>query len=136
MDHATYPPGYMQDVLKAARTIAVVGFSANPSRPSHDVARFLQARGYRIVPVNPGLAGQVILGETVHASLRDIPVPVQMVDIFRRSEEVPAIVNDAIAIGASSVWMQIGVRDEAAAARAEAAGLRVVMNRCPKIELY
>jgi predicted CoA-binding protein len=136
MDHTNYPQGYTQEILKAAKTIAVVGFSANPHRPSHDVARFLQARGYRIIPVNPGLADQTLLGEKVYASLLDIPVPVDMVDIFRRSEEVAGVVDEAIAIGAKTIWMQIGVRDDDAAARAETAGLRVVMNRCPKIELY
>jgi predicted CoA-binding protein len=123
-------------ILASAHTIAVVGFSANASRPSHDVARFLQHRGYRIVPVNPGLAGQTHLGETVYARLADIPFAVDLVDIFRRSEEAGAVVDEAIAIGARIVWMQLGVRDDEAALRAQAAGLKVVMNRCPKIELY
>ena len=125
----------LRAMLASAHTIAVVGFSANKLRPSHDVARFLQHRGYRIVPVNPGLAGQTHLGETVHARLADIPFAVDMVDIFRRSEEAGAVVDEAIAIGVKIVWMQLGVRDDAAALRAQAAGLKVAMNRCPKIEL-
>ncbi len=136
MDHSQYPSDYTQSILRSVKTIAVVGFSANPSRPSHDVARFLQARGYRIIPVNPGLAGQTILGELVYADLSSVPDAIDMVDIFRRSDEVAAIVDDAIAIGAKIIWMQIGVRDETAAAKAEASGLQVVMNRCPKIEFY
>jgi predicted CoA-binding protein len=125
----------IRSVLIQAKTIAVVGFSANPARPSHDVARFLQHKGYRIVPVNPGLAGQTMLGEMVYASLCDIPFAIDMVDIFRRSEEVPPVVEEAIRIGAKSVWMQVGVHHEEAAAKARAAGLSVVMDRCPKIEL-
>lgn len=125
-------------VLGAARTIAVVGWSPKPERPSHGVAAFLARQGYRVIPVNPGQAGQAALGETVRASLAEVAEqdgPVDMVDIFRRSEEAGAVVDEAIAIGAKAVWMQIGVVDEAAADRARAAGLEVVMNRCPKIEI-
>jgi predicted CoA-binding protein len=121
------------EILRAFRTFAVVGLSDKPHRPSHSVASLLQARGYRIVPVNPNLAS--VLGERCWPGLRTIPFPVEVVDIFRRSEEVGPIVDDAIAIGARAVWMQLGVIDEAAAARARAAGLEVVMDRCPAIEL-
>jgi predicted CoA-binding protein len=121
------------EILRAFRTFAVVGLSDKPHRPSHSVASLLQARGYRIVPVNPNLAS--VLGERCWPDLRAIPFPVEVVDIFRRSEEVGPIVDDAIAIGARAVWMQLGVIDEAAAARARAAGLEVVMDRCPAIEL-
>jgi len=122
-------------ILAAVKVIALVGASANAFRPSHEVMAFLQARGYRVIPVNPGLAGQQLLGETVHASLRAIPEPVDMVDVFRQPAAVPGVVDDAIAIGAKVVWMQLGVIHPAAAAKAEAAGLEVVMDRCPKIEL-
>ena len=125
----------IRDILTTARVIAVVGWSPNPDRPSHSVAAFLARQGYRVIPVNPGQAGQLALGEVVQASLAAIEGPVDMVDIFRRSEEAGAVVDAAIAIGAGAVWMQLGVRDAAAAARARAAGLRVVMNRCPAIEI-
>ena len=122
-------------LLKGTHVTAMVGASANPARDSHEVMAFLQGQGYRVIPVNPGLAGQQLLGETVVASLADIGEPVDLVDIFRNSEAAGAAVDEAIAIGAGAVWMQLGVINEAAAARAEAAGLRVVMNRCPKIEI-
>jgi uncharacterized protein len=124
----------IRDILTSVRSIAVVGWSPKADRPSHGVAAFLAARGYRVIPVNPGQAGQTALGETVRASLAEAG-PVDMVDIFRRSEEAGAVVDEAIAVGAKVVWMQLGVVDEAAAARARAAGLRVVMDRCPAIEI-
>jgi O-acetylhomoserine (thiol)-lyase len=129
-----YSDTTLRDILTGVRTIALVGASANWNRPSYFVMKFLQAQGYRVIPVNPGLAGQELLGETVRASLRDIPEPVDMVDVFRASAQVPGVVDDAIAVGARVVWMQLGVRHDEAAARAQAAGLEVVMDRCPKIE--
>jgi uncharacterized protein len=119
--------------ILAMPTWAVVGCSPMPSRPSHDVARFLLDRGYDVVPVNPNAAE--ILGRPCHPSLRDVPGRVDVVDIFRRSEHAGAHVDEAIAAGARAIWMQLGVIDEAAAERARAAGLRVVMDRCPAIEL-
>jgi len=135
----TTSPQAMQDdiihnVLETTSTIALVGASANPHRPSYEVMSFLQNHGYRVIPVNPGLAGQTLLGETVYATLEDIPTPVDMVDIFRNSEQAGKYVDDAIKIGAKFAWMQLGVRDDLAAARGEAAGLTVIMERCPKIE--
>ena len=124
----------IRDILTSTRTIALVGWSPKPDRPSHRVATFLKARGYRVIPVNPGQAGQTVLGETVVASLVEAG-PVDMVDIFRRSEEAGGVVDQAIAAGAKVVWMQLGVVDEAAASRARGAGLQVVMNRCPAIEI-
>lgn len=125
-------------ILTATRVIAVVGLSPNADRASYQVARFLQARGYRIIPVNPGQAGRQILGETVHADLAAIPkdVAVDMVDIFRRSEMVPEVVDAALADlpGLRTIWMQLGVVHEASAAKARARGVEVVMDRCPKIE--
>jgi predicted CoA-binding protein len=112
----------------------MVGASPNWNRPSYFAMKYLQAKGYRVIPVNPAAAGQRILGEQVHATLADIQGPVDMVDIFRNSQAAGPIVDEAIARGARIVWMQLGVRDDAAAARAEAAGLKVVMDRCPKIE--
>jgi predicted CoA-binding protein len=124
----------IRDILASVKTIAVVGWSPKPDRPSHGVAAFLKRRGYRVIPVNPGQAGQAALGETVVATLAEAG-PVDMVDIFRRSEEAGAVVDEAIAAGAGVVWMQLGVIDEAAADRARAAGLKVVMDRCPAIEI-
>jgi hypothetical protein len=115
-------------ILLSAKTIAVVGLSSNPMRPSHGVSEYLQRRGYRIIPVNP--QETEVLGEKSYASLRDVPEKVDIVDIFRRSEAVPPIVEDAIAIGAGTVWMQEGVVHEAAAQKARAAGLEVVMDLC------
>jgi predicted CoA-binding protein len=129
------PDALIAQVLGTVKTIAMVGASANPSRPSHSVMRYLQGKGYRVIPVNPGFAGQTLLGETVREKLSDIAEPVDMVDIFRRSDAVPPIVDDAIKTGVPNVWMQLGVRHDAAAAKAEAAGLTVIMDRCPKIEL-
>ena len=133
-DREDYPDAYILDILKNYRIVAMVGASPNWNRPSYFAMKYLQAKGFRVIPVNPAAAGEVILGEKAYASLKDIPVKVDIVDIFRRSDAVPAIVDDAIAVGAKVVWMQLGVRHEAAAAKAEAAGLKVVMNRCMKIE--
>lgn len=124
----------LRDILTSVKTIAVVGWSPKPDRPSHGVAAFLKRRGYRVIPVNPGQAGLQALGETVVATLAEAG-PVDMVDIFRRSEEAGAVADEAVAAGAKVVWMQLGVADEAAADRARQAGLRVVMNRCPAIEI-
>jgi predicted CoA-binding protein len=125
----------IRDLLGAARTIALVGASDRPDRPSHGVMAALQAHGYRVLPVNPALTGEHILGEYVWNNLGDIGVPIDIVDVFRRSDAVGPVVDEAIAVGAGAVWMQLGVVDADAAARAEAAGLKVVMDRCPKIEL-
>ncbi len=133
-DPLPYPDEKLRRILATARTVALVGASANWNRPSHLVMRYLQLKGYRVIPVNPGIAGQVLNGETVYASLRDLPEPVDVVDIFRNATQVPPIVEDAIAIKAKVVWMQLGIRNEAAATRAEAAGLEVVQDRCMKIE--
>ena len=135
MDHENYADAYLRDVLSEARIIAVVGCSPRRGRPSHGVMAYLQRHGYRAIPVNPNAAGEVIHGEKCYAALAEIPEPVDMVDIFRRSDLAGAAVDQAIAIGAKFVWMQLGVRDDDGAARAEAAGLKVVMNRCPAIEI-
>lgn len=124
-------------ILKTTRVIALVGFSQNPARASHGVARFLQRQGYRVIPVNPGLAGQTHLGETVRASVAEIAEPVDMIDIFRRAEDIPPVVAEALASHpeAKTVWMQLGIVNEDAAAAARAAGMEVVMDRCPAIEI-
>ena len=126
----------IRDVLGRVKTIAVVGWSPKPDRPSHGVAAYLNRRGYRVIPVNPGQAGETALGETIRASLSEIDVPVDMVDIFRRSSEVGPVVDEALRLaGLKVIWMQLGVMDEVAATKARAAGLRVVMDRCPAIEI-
>ena len=122
----------IENILKTSKVIALVGASANPKRDSHAVMRFLQSKGYRVIPVNPGLAGQTLNGETVYATLGDIPGKIDMVDVFRNSDAAGAVADEAIEVGAKYIWMQLGVIDEAAAARARAA---VVMDRCPKIEI-
>ncbi len=121
-------------ILTTYRTIAMVGLSTDPMRPSHFAAIYMQAEGYDIVPVNPRYAGETILGQPVYAALSDIPHPVEIVDVFRKPEDVPPIAEEAIAIGAKVLWMQLGVVNEEAAAHARAAGLDVVMDRCVKIE--
>src|SRR5208282_1739848 len=133
-DREDYSDEYLLDILKNNRIVAMVGASPNWVRPSYFAMKYLQTKGYRVIPVNPAAAGEEILGEKAYASLSDIPVKIDIVDIFRKSDAVPPIVDEAIAIGAKVVWMQLGVRHEGAAAKAEAAGLRVVMNRCMKIE--
>ncbi len=122
----------LKRLFETVRTIAVVGCSPKPERPGHYVAKYLQDLGFRVIPVNPGQTE--ILGEKCYASLRDIPEPVDMVDCFRRAEDIPPIVEDAIAIGAKFIWMQLGIVNEEAAQRALDAGIEVVMDRCPKID--
>ena len=125
----------IRELLTTARTIAMVGTSDRPERPSNRVMKFLQDRGYRVIPVNPQITGEHVHGEYVWRELAQIGEPIDMVDIFRRPLAAGEAVDEAIAIGAKSVWLQIGVINEEAAARAEAAGLKVVMDRCPKIEI-
>ena len=135
MDHDNYPDPYLRDILTSVRTIAVVGASPRRERPSHGVMAYLQRRGYRTIPVNPNAAGAAINGETVYARLADVPEPIDMVEVFRRTEMAGGVVDEAIAVGAKVIWMQLGVRDDTAAARGETRGLKVVMNRCPAIEI-
>jgi predicted CoA-binding protein len=135
LDHEHYPDDYLREILERVRTIAVVGASPRRGRPSHGVMAYLQAHGYRAIPVNPNAAGGKINGETCYARLADVPEPIDMVDVFRRTEMAGGVVDEAIAAGAKVVWMQLGVRDDDAAGRAEAHGLEVVMNRCPAIEI-
>ena len=132
--HDSYADGLIRAILRRVRTIAMVGASARWNRPSYFAMKYLQEKGYRVVPVNPREAGGSILGETAYADLADIPDPVDMVQVFRRADAMMPIAEQAVAIGAKVLWMQLGVRNDGAAALAERAGLRVVMNRCPKIE--
>ena len=134
IDHDAYSDGYLRGILGRVRTIAMVGASPNWNRPSFFAMKYLQHKGYRVIPVNPAAAGQTILGERVYATLEELPQAVDMVDIFRNSTAAGPITDAAIASGAKVVWMQLGVRNDDAARRAEAAGVTVVMNRCPKIE--
>jgi predicted CoA-binding protein len=134
MNHDSYSDAYIRDILSRYRSIAMVGASANTSRPSYFAMKYLKEKGFRVIPVNPGQAGKEILGERVYASLDEIGDPVDIVDIFRSSEAAFDVTRDAIKHGAKVVWMQLGVRNDEAAKLAEKAGLQVVMNRCPKIE--
>jgi predicted CoA-binding protein len=136
MNHDRYDDAYIRGILRTVKTIAMVGVSANTSRPSYFAFKYLLERGYRMVPVNPGLAGRELLGQKAYASLLDIPEPVDMVDVFRAPEYALAIVTEVLQMQPHPrvVWMQLGVRNDAAAELAEANGLKVVMDRCPKIE--
>jgi len=134
VNHDRYDDAYLRKILRESKTIAMVGLSANWNRPSYFAAKYLLDRGYKVIPVNPAAAGQEILGQKVYGSLAELPQTADIVDIFRNSEAAGPITDDAITHGAKVVWMQLGVRNDAAAERAEAAGLKVVMNRCPKIE--
>jgi len=136
MNHDTYSDTSIRGILNAMKTIAVVGVSPKTIRPSYFVFKYMLERGYRMVPVNPGQAGSELLGQKVYATLDDIPEPVDMVDIFRNSDAALGVVHEALALDPKPkvIWMQLGVRNDAAARLAEDAGLTVVMNRCPKIE--
>jgi predicted CoA-binding protein len=129
-----YDDAFVRGILQRVKTIAAVGMSANDMRPSYFAMVYLQIKGYRVIPVNPRYAGTKILGETVVGTLADLPAPPDMVQIFRRSQDAPPVVEDAIRLGAKVLWLQLGVRHDEAARRAEEAGLQVVQDRCPKIE--
>ena len=136
MDHDSYPTAYIREILNSVKTIALVGASANEVRPSHFVMKYLMDKGYRVIPVNPVSVGSAILGEQVYRTLLDIPEPVDMVDIFRNSDAALDVTREALQMKLlpKVIWMQLGVRNDEAAALAEAAGIKVLMNRCPKME--
>jgi hypothetical protein len=136
MNHDRYPDSYIRGILNTVKSIAMVGVSPKDNRPSYFAFKYLLERGYRMIPVNPGQAGKELLGQKVYARLADIPEPVDMVDIFRAAQHAPALVDEALGMKPrpAVIWMQLGVRNDEAAAKAEASGLKVVMNRCPKIE--
>src|SRR6202453_3381568 len=136
MNHDDYDDNYIRGILNTVKTIAMVGASEKENRPSYFAFKYLLERGYTMIPVNPGHAGETMLGQKIYAKLADIPVPVDMVDIFRGSQYAPAIVQEALALDPRPqvIWMQLGIRNDEAAALAESNGLKVVMNRCPKIE--
>ncbi|MDM9629387.1 CoA-binding protein [Rhizobium sp. S152] len=137
MNHDAYDDRYILDILNSVKTIALTGASPNPARPSNGVMGYLLSRGYQVIPVNPGQAGKQIQGQTVCAHLADVPVAVDMIDVFRASEYLGSVVEEALRMNPRPkvIWAQLGVRDDAAAAKAEAAGIRVVMDRCPAIEI-
>ncbi|MBP1860863.1 CoA-binding protein [Rhizobium herbae] len=136
MNHDVYPDYYLSDILRATKTIALVGASPNTERPSHRVMAFLLRKGYMVFPVNPGQAGKEIQGRTVYARLADIPEPIDMVDVFRAADALPALIDEILALKVRPkvIWGQLSVRDDEAAAKAEENGIQVVMDRCPAIE--
>ncbi|MER8403824.1 MULTISPECIES: CoA-binding protein [unclassified Mesorhizobium] len=136
MNHDAYDNAYIAGILNSVKTIAMVGASANDVRPSYFVLKYLLGKGFSVFPINPGQAGKAILGQMTYARLADVPEPVDMVDVFRASAAVPGIVDEVLRLDPlpKVIWMQLGIRHDEAAARAEAAGIKVVMNRCPKIE--
>ncbi len=136
MNHDAYEPAYISGILKDTKTIALLGASPNPERPSNRVIAFLLSKGYQVFPVNPGQAGKQILGQAVYAKLSDVPQPVDLIDVFRAAEYLDGVVDEAIALDIKPkvIWGQLSVRDDKAAAKAEAAGINVVMDRCPAIE--
>jgi predicted CoA-binding protein len=136
MDHDNYQNDYIHGILQSVKTIALVGASQNPARPSWIVTKYLLDRGYDVIPINPGLAGGELLGKRVYGKLSDVPVPIDMVEIFRNSEAAGPITDEALALNPRPkvIWMQLSVRNDEAAAKAEAQGIQVIMNRCPKIE--
>ena len=136
MDHSAYPDSYIRGILNTVKTIAMVGFSPKENRPSYFAFKYLLERGYRVIPVNPGQAGKEALSQKIYPKLTDIPEPVDMIDVFRGSDAVPGILDDALKMNPRPrvLWMQLTVRNDEAAKRAEDAGMKVVMDRCPKIE--
>jgi predicted CoA-binding protein len=136
VNHDSYPDAHVRGILTSVKTVAMVGASDNESRPSFFVLKYLINKRYRVYPINPGIAGKMLLGQRVYASLADVPVPIDLVDIFRKPDAIPAIVDEVLALKPvpKVLWLQLGLRDDASAARAEAAGIQVVMNRCMKIE--
>jgi len=137
MKHEHYENDFLRGILAETKTIALVGASHKPERPSYGVMRFLLSKGYDVIPVNPGLAGQELLGKKVVGTLAEIAQPIDMVDVFRNSKEVPGLVDEVLALQnlPKVIWMQLGVSDDVSAARAEEKGIKVVMNRCPAIEI-
>ncbi len=135
-NHDSYDPAYIRDILDSVKTVAIVGASANEVRPSFFVTKYMIDKGYTVYPINPGLAGKEILGRPVYGALAEVPEPIDMVDIFRNSEAAAGVVDEALTLEPlpKVIWMQLTVRHDEAASRAEAAGIKVVMNRCPKIE--
>lgn len=136
MNHDVYQDSYIRGILNGVKTIAMVGISPKDNRPSYFAFKYLQERGYRMYPINPGQAGKEILGQKVYGTLPDVPEPIDMIDIFRASEHIMPVVQQALTLKPlpQVIWMQLGIRNDAAATLAEAAGIKVVMNRCPKIE--
>jgi predicted CoA-binding protein len=134
MSELYYPDWQIRRILRDVDTVAMVGASTNWNRPSYFAMKYMQDKGYRVIPVNPRAAGETLLGEEVVASLKDITIPIDMVDIFQRSERVPPVVDEAIEVGTKVIWMQLTVRHDEAAKQAEDAGITVIMDRCPKIE--
>jgi uncharacterized protein len=137
MNHDHYDDAYLADILRTVKTIALVGASPNAARPSNGVMAYLLAKGYRVIPVNPGLAGKQIHGQTVHARLSEIAEPIDMIDVFRAPKYLRSVVDEALALTTrpTVIWAQLEVRDDAAARIAETAGMKVVMDRCPAIEI-